>query len=307
MKIKELKNILNSKFTIMIIVLSVSIFLLVYLSIKNEYFYNLANYVTTYLDYYIFKYLLGNANSLIVDNAPLIYVEGDLANLYSSLYIYVVTFGSILFKVFSYILPILIFYKISTRLYDEIYKKFSISKIVRIGTKKYIRNTIFVNGVYAGLILTIPRILYFILLSIFFPVGFSGTHFINSASFITQPYLYIGYSYNPYIMILVDLLITFIYGFVISLISIIVVSLIRKKTLSYLIFIFSLAFFSIIPIFLKQAPLISYSSIYNYFEQAMYFTKNINIYNPIIIISSLCIALLIATRFIFSHKLKDSL
>ena len=178
---------------------------------------------------------------------------------------------------------------------------------MRMGIKKYQNHTIIVNGIYAGTILIIPKILYFILLNIMFPIGVSGLHFISNASFISPPYLYVGYPYNPFVMISLDLLVTFAYGFIISLISIIIISFVRKKTLSYLVFIFSIAFLSIAAFFLKQAPITSYISLYSILEQMSYFTENVNLLKPFIIIAIFFIVLFIATKIILSKKIKEFL
>lgn len=307
MKRRELKNILCNKFTLIFIILSIFLFILMYLSIKNEYFFNTTNYMENYLNYYVERYLGGNAELLIVDGSALIYVEGEVVQIFSSLYLYVITFGTAIFKIFTYIFPVLIFYIITRNLYDEFYKKYSISKIMRMGIKKYQNHTIIVNGIYAGTILIIPKILYFILLNIMFPIGISGLHFISNASFISPPYLYVGYPYNPFVMISLDLLVTFAYGFIISLISIIIISFVRKKSLSYLVFIFSIAFLSIAAFFLKQAPITSYISLYSILEQMSYFTENVNLLKPFIIIAIFFIVLFIATKIILSKKIKEFL
>ena len=77
-----------------------------YLSIKNEYFFNTTNYMENYLNYYVERYLGGNAELLIVDGSALIYVEGEVVQIFSSLYLYVITFGTAIFKIFTYIFPV---------------------------------------------------------------------------------------------------------------------------------------------------------------------------------------------------------
>jgi hypothetical protein len=176
---------------------------------------------------------------------------------------------------------------------------------MRMGIKKYKSHTIIFYGIYAGLILVIPKILYIILLSIFFPPGISGLHYIGAAGFITQPYLYVGYKYSPLLMILLDMIMSFAYGFVIALISIIIIAYIRKKTLSYLVFIFSIAFLSITAIFLKQAPITSYISLWSTLEQNSYYSANINIFTPLIIIIASLTILYIAVRFVITKKIKE--
>ena len=80
----------SSKYIIFSIFL---IFILSFLSIKNEFFYNVINYFDYYLSYYISKYLNGNINNLIIDGKILIYIENDVQNIMSSLYLYVLSFG----------------------------------------------------------------------------------------------------------------------------------------------------------------------------------------------------------------------
>ena len=120
-----MKNIFKDKFNLKVILVSFIIFILIFLSIKNELFYNATNYIYNYVNYYIDKYLGGNSKLLIneLDNSVLLHIESDTANIISAVFIYVGSFSNILFKLFVVIAPIIIFYKVSRELYCEIYDK----------------------------------------------------------------------------------------------------------------------------------------------------------------------------------------
>ena len=307
MNFKELKYKINNKFFKYLIIISLIFLILIFVSFKNEFFFTTINYMTNYIDYYITKYLNGNIKDLIVDNKVLIYIESDVANIFSSLYIYVVTFGSKLFKIYTLVMPLLIFHWISSSLHDELYNNFMIPKIVRIGISKYIKNTIFVNSVCSGLIYFIPRLIYLLILFIFFPVGVSNIHFITDSSFITQPFLYVAYNASPVILIIIDLIISFIYGMILSFISIIVTSLIKNKSLSYLIYIFVLGTLSIVPLFFSQTPFIFYNSLFNYFDQLSTMNKTFNVYCPLLIIIIFSLICFIMTLTIFIKKVEKNI
>lgn len=306
MKKREIKQKFCSKFTLLLLVLSFLVFLIAFILIKNEFYYFSINYLTNYLNYYISKYLNGFVNDLIVDGKVLLYVENDLINIYSALYIYIVSFNTIIFKIFTFIFPILVFYNSNSVIYSELYHKFSIPKITRIGINTYINNTLIVNAIYYGLLTIIPRIIYFLLLSIFFPLGISFTHYIAYSSFISPSFPYIGYISNPYVLILLDLIMAFIYGMIIYFISVLIISLTKNKPLSYLIFLFSISVLSLVPILFKQPPFIFYNSLFNYFSH-IEITTHINFLIPHIILFIFLIILYLINKIILKKKVEENI
>ena len=65
MYLKE--RIVNNK-SIIFILISVFIFIFCFLTIKNSYFNEIINYMETYINYYVAKYLQGDYTSLIVSS-----------------------------------------------------------------------------------------------------------------------------------------------------------------------------------------------------------------------------------------------
>ena len=293
-----MKNIFKDKFNLKVILVSFIIFILIFLSIKNELFYNATNYIYNYVNYYIDKYLGGNSKLLIneLDNSVLLHIESDTANIISAVFIYVGSFSNILFKLFVVIAPIIIFYKVSRELYCE---------ITRIGFKKYINSIFLKNCIESGLLLLIPRLLYFLILSIFFPNGVSDTHYLLNTSFAVDTYLYSFYTISPYLLILFDLILCFLYGIFLSLLSILIISFTKNKGLSYLIYIFSIAFISIVLIFLNQVPIVMYLSIFTYFKYVVYDT--INYYIPFITILSFIIIFILIDYICIYKKVRNNL
>lgn len=300
---KIYKKLKNKKFKI-IMILSFLVYLLLYMSIKNEFFYNAGQYGKTYLDYYINTYLSNIAEDLIFDNGIVMYIESDIQNIFSSLYLYVVTFNNKVFLIFSLIMTIYIFYYISSIFYSDIFKKGAIPKIFRIGEKKYLNKIILSNSIYCGLLFLIPKILYFSLLNIVYPNGISYIHFLGNTSFISDKFLYVAYNCSPIFMIVLDFAITFLYGLIISLISLIIVSLIKNKSLSYIGFIFSISIFSIVPTLFSYPPLIMYSSIYSYFDYYAIPSIELNVYEPLTISVVFSIILLILTKYILRRRIR---
>lgn len=308
MLFKNLKDLFKKKFTICFLTISTLILLIIYIMIKNEFFYSAVNYFFSYLDYYVSKYLLGNVNDLIVDNKIFLFLEEDLQNIYSSLYIYAIFFSSVIYKIYSFILPLVIFWKISSNLYCEVYKNNAIPKITRMGINRYLNNTIISNSIYIGLLVVIPKILYLIILSWFFKDNISSIHYVSSASFVLFPYLFSSYKINAICLILLDFLMTFLYGIVVSLISIVVSSISKNKGLSYIIYFFIIGGLSIIPLMLLHSPLIYYSSIFLYFEQVIVDESIIiNVFSPVLILLFFIILLLPVTRIILKKKVQDNI
>ena len=263
---RELKQELKDKSTIFVFLGIFLMYLVTFIIIKNEFYFNVINYMPTYLQYYVSEYLIGNVNDLINNNAIYLYIENDLQNIMSAFFIYVATFGVNFCYILSIIVPFIIFAKINRTLFSEINNKYSICKITRIGKKKYYRNLILKNGLISGLILIIPRLIYLLILMLFFPIGVSRTHVLDNylLSFMTPAYSYVGYSYSPYLMIGLDFIVAFIYGFSIASLAIIIISTIKNKPLTYLIFIFALGILSVLPELINHVPYIYYNSIYYY-------------------------------------------
>ena len=307
MILRELTNKLKSKKFKIIIILSLLLYIMLFLCLKNEFFYSGSQYINKYINYYIQNYLTGITNDLIFDNRILMYVESDTINIYSALYLYVVTFNNKIYLLFSILMSIYIFYYISSTFYCDVFNGNSTLQIFRVGEKKYLNKTIISNCIYCGLLFLLPRILYFILLNVFFPNGTSSIHMLGDTSFISEKFMYTGYACSPILMIGFDFLMSFFYGFIISLISLIIVSLIKNKSLSYIVFIFVVASLSIIPIFNWHVPLIFYSSIYNYFDMLNVSSIEVNVYEPIIIITVFSLLLSIATKYILKYRVRKSL
>lgn len=307
MIIRNLKYKLKSKEFKILFFLSILMYLLLYLIIKNEFFYNATQYNINYINYYINKYLNGNIQDIIFNDSIYMYIESDIQNIFSSLYLYVSSFNSNTFIMFMIIMSIMIFYTIESKFHCDIFKRFSIPKITRLGRKKYIRNEIISNSIYSGLLLLLPRLCYFLILICFFPTGMSKTHFLTNVSFISEKFFYLGYNCSPILMIILDLIIVFIYGVVLSLISMSVVSCTKNRSLSYLIYIFILIVFSFVPWYFYEAPLMFYSSIYQYFNFFYEESIQFNVLEPFIIITVFCLIISIITKIILKKKVVDNI
>ena len=146
MLIRKIKIDLKSKNFIIIITIMFLILIISFLQFKNYFFYSTFKYFPdSYLYQYVEEYLEGNIHDLIVNNAFLIYLDPSLVNIQSALYLYAIVLGTYLCSFAYYILPFIIFSKIAKNLYSEIYNKYSISSIIRIGKRKYFNQTIIKN------------------------------------------------------------------------------------------------------------------------------------------------------------------
>lgn len=293
----------NKKFKI-IIIFSFLIYLLLYLIIKNEFFYNATQYTTTYLNYYINTYLSNVAEDLLFDNRIIMYIESDVQNIFSSLYLYAVTFNNKIFLIFSILMTIYVFYYISSVFYNDVFNNGAISKVSRIGEKKYLNETIISNSIYCGSLFLIPKVLYFLFLNLFFPNGISYVHFLGNVSFLSEKFLYVAYNCSPIILVVIDFIITFLYGIIISLISLIIVSIIKNKSLSYIAFIFLISTLSIIQSIFNHPPLIFYNSIYNYFNYYNKVSLELNVYEPLIISIVFSSILYLITKYILKYRIR---
>ena len=302
-----LKNkIMNKKFLILIIV-SIIALITAYLSIKNEFFYHAKEYITRYFDYYIGKYLGGNANNLIIDNSVFLYIENDLINIYSCFYVYCITHSNIIYIIFMIIMPLLIFYLINSSLFDEIHNKFCVSIINRIGIKKYTNLTILYNGFVSGTLVIMPKIIFFIILLIFFPHGLSTMHFVNELSTFSQAYLYVGYPLHPVVLIILDIIFGFIYGVIVSFVSNIIIAKFDNRSLSYIVFIITFSLMSLLFIILNQTPFILFYSLFSYFDYKDILPTLSYVFEAFIFSFLIFIILLIINKIYLKKKINEVL
>ena len=302
-----LKNkILNKKYLVIVIV-GIIVLIAAYLNIKNEFFYHAKEYITRYFDYYIGKYLGGNANNLIIDNSVFLYIENDLISIYSCFYIYCITHSNIIYIIFMIIMPLLIFYLINSSLFDEVHNKFCSPIINRIGIKKYTNLTILYNGFISGTLIVIPKIIFLMFLLIIFPNELSVTHFINELSTFSQAYLYVGYPFHPVLLIILDIIFGFIYGFIVSLISNIIITKFDNRSLSYIIFIITISLMSLLFMILSQSPFILFYSLFSYFDYKDILPTLSYVFSAFILLFSLFIILLIINKLYLKKKISEVL
>ena len=301
MLIRKIKTDLKSKNFIIIITIMFLILIISFLQFKNYFFYSTFKYFPdSYLYQYVEEYLEGNIHDLIVNNAFLIYLDPSLVNIQSALYLYAIVLGTHLCSFAYYILPFIIFSKIAKNLYSEIYNKYSISNIIRIGKRKYFNQTIIKNGIISGLIFVIPKLLFLLLLLIFFPTG-SSSYMLDIPLGLGEFFKY--NQSNPYLMLIADFVISFLYGFFISSLSIIIISLLNNKPLSYIVFIFSILLISIIPTLFGKVALIFYYSIY----ACAFYSQNFNMSSTILTMLSLTVIITIISRVIYKRKVEDNI
>jgi len=262
MKVKNIVDCIPMKYTIVIFLVFICSFIL----IKNEFYYNIFNSIPSYISYYINEYLNGDSSLFFINNDIYMYIEPQYKYIMSSLYLFAIIQNVLPIKIIYYLLPFIIFFKNDMVLQDEIYNKAMINKIVRIGKKKYCFKTIIHSSLIWGLVFMLPKLLFLLLLMIMFPNGYSFSLFLDNTSFFSESYLYIAYGLNPYLIIIIDLLMPFLYGIFVSNISILVSTLTDKKIIKILMFVFLLFGSSIICVLLGAAPLISYYSFFSYFE-----------------------------------------
>lgn len=251
--IKETKRIfLDSKYIVFLFA-SLILYILSFLSMKNQYFFEIVNYIPTYINKYADKFLGSDISQLISNNKIWIYVENDVEKIFSSIYLFFTTQQSIFYTIIMILVPIAIFYFINKHFYDELHSKFFKNITYRIGTKKYIFTKITTMSLYGGSIALLPKLLYFGILSIFYVDGYSLTHFLSNSSFVQEQYMFFQTNFNPMQFLILDLLMTFGFGILVSLISMIVVVCSERKILSYLLFIFIIAMQCILSIILLSS------------------------------------------------------
>lgn len=310
MYLKE--RIVNNK-SIIFILISVFIFIFCFLTIKNSYFNEIINYMETYINYYVAKYLQGDYTSLIVSsNMPLsIFVENDVVGILSAPYLYCFMHSNTIFSIYLFVLPFIIFKYINNIYYDDVHNGFANNVILKIGKKKYIRYTLSTNCILGGILAVVPKIIYYIFLLIFYYPSFSHKFVINNYNFINNRALEIFQIYNPISLVIGDIVMSLFYGVVVALISTIIILLSKKKINTYLIFILVMVGQSIIFSLLENisskyilSSMFSYYSIYSVLN--VWLESRLSIVWSLVPIIVLTFILIIITMILLKRKLKDS-
>lgn len=306
MLLNSLKQLFSDRKTKIYIMVITVIFFLIYYMLRTRYFYEIINYFDDYIRYYTENYLDGNIGNLIESNMLSLFIENDVMNIISAPFIYCVSHQSFIFNILLVIMPLIIFYLIHSKLYDEVHNGFIINKISRIGYSTYEKTILISNIIYGGLLAVLPKIIFYIFLSFFLGNGFSNVHFINNLNFIDNLSLSLLISNNQLLLVFVDLLMTFLYGLLISLISIIVIFLSKKNINSYASFILAfcgstliIAFITNIVAIFPIQPLFSYYSLYS-----ILILTNCSLSSVIISLLGINIILFIFAFFVIRKKIR---
>lgn len=308
--LKEIKRVLlNKRIFISIISLSL-LFLCSFLIIKDKYYYELVNYISEYLDYYSNTYLT-DISDLISDNKIWLFVEYDVVNIYSSIFIYFVSQNNFIYTIISLIVPIFIFYFINSYIFTELQSNFFKIIIKKTSFNSYQYTRIICSMLIGGLISLLPKLFYLLILQIFFVNGYSTTHYLNNAAFIPTKYLFIQPGFTPSTLLCAELITSFIYGMIISLISIIVISISNRKVISYLLSIFIIygqaALASVFSNVIGKNILTPFIDMYSLLNFLSYNSQNANITFIIAQYSFLIVLLFIIANKLFKKRVKDQL
>lgn len=236
MYLKELKKIFCSKKSIIIMIGICLLYFMMFIFIKNKFYYEIINYIPKYLDYYTQQYVNGNVSSLIYDNNIWFFVENDVIGIFSSIYIYFASQQTIIFSILLFISPILLFYLIFDNLYYEIHNGYFKNIMVHKGKKKYFVDKFLSLLTFSGVFMLLPKLIYYLSLNMFFSPNVTA-HYIDNGNFITEKFLYIKEYFSPQLLLCFDLGLSFLYGIIIAIISIIIIMLCNKKIYCYMCFI----------------------------------------------------------------------
>jgi len=299
-----LKEKIYNKKTILFIVLSIGLFFTIFLTLKNHFYYQIINYIKTYIKYYSDTYQAGNLSFLVEGNLLHLFVENDVMNLFSASLIYAVTQYTFLFQIYLFALPFIICAFICSRLYSEIHRGFAAYKIMRLGKKKYIYKTILSNSIYGGIVAVIPKIVYFLFLSCFYYNDYSHVHNILGnlpvVSFLPELFSI----YHPNILALCDLILTFFYGFLIVLITIIIILYCKKSIHIILTLVFLYA--AQIILCTVTSIRVSILSLYSiYLVQSSFLPGDAPVFLVLLIVAGLLLGFIFLCRFLFQRKIGD--
>lgn len=305
--LRDFKNKFLNKRNFIFLFFITLMFFLAFLIIKRPFMYEVINYPVTYINYYVERYLGGIFNNLLISSTFSLFVENDVINILSAPFLYCITQQGIIFNILIVILPFILYYIIHSSLYDEVHNGFLKLKILKLGLKKYKIHTFFSMTLFGGLFCSIPKIIYYLFLSLAFENGFSHLHVISNASFVNNLMFEVFQNHNPIILVASDIFLSFIYGTLISIISIIIIFWSRKKINSYIIFTLLLIGQTVLVTFLYNLIGLKIFSLFSYFSiyQILIFDPKISIIaiiSPLLI--AICIALITSSKLL-NKKIED--
>lgn len=294
MNFKLFKSRFVDKKVVFFLIISILLFIISFLILKSNLLYDSANYIDSYISYYTNEYLGGDFSKLIVNNSFMIFIENEVMKLVSAPYIYCLISQQNIYMIYVLILPLLLFYLIFEKLYDEIHNGMVRIKVLKIGLKKYIFSTLVYNCLFAGIISVIPKIIYYTFLCMFYSGNYSQSHVLTNI--IDYDLLNVFLNYNPIHLVIMDFIGSFMLGVFVALLTMMVVLICQKKVNTYFGFIFSLLTITIIATIVNNyskkliiAPLLLWSSVF----KVLMTSFGLNVSLLYLLLSTLIITLLL--------------
>jgi len=231
-----IKRYFNKHF-LLILGIILFFFLLGFYLLKEQYYYEVVDRFYNYPLEFVRDYYQDDISKLIMGKYFMVYKAPYLIDIFSSIYLYFITFSTIAFKILLFLLPVFIFFLVHRIFGCDFYDQFYQAAIYRIGRVKYMIGHFLGAGLLGGLLCILPKMIYYFVLRYFFVGGYSLQFYIDKSNWIPEPYLFSAFEMSPDAMLFIDLGISFLYGVVLAFLSIAIILIVRGKYVSYIAYI----------------------------------------------------------------------
>ncbi len=226
--LQTIKKYFDRSFLLLVILIFI-FFLLNFLSIKKGYYYAATDKLIDVPYDQLYTYFQGDGSRMFVDKMMLMYHPYNYDTIFSTIPLYFATFSTTVFRVFTFILPVLIFFLVYRSIGSEILSGFYQSILLKIGKFRYMMGSMIGCGLLGGLVCIVPKLLYFCMLRLFFVGGYSPDMLITNGNVVYETFLVSKYSLGPLELFLVDLGMSFLYGIFLALLALAIIILLRNR------------------------------------------------------------------------------
>ncbi len=225
-----------TRFTFIVMGVTIIIYLLTFIVFKTDLYIESTEYINDYLNYYIFEYLEGNISLLSNGVFYDMYIEADMQNLISAEYVYKLSHFTIPFLFLMLLTPFIVYQLTFNAFHSEVHEKASINFITIVGRTKFYFSKVVSTLLSIMTVVVVPRVVYLLLVIVFFNVGFSELHNLEGSILSYQVIDFYELNNLHFASMLLDILTLVFYTFSIFLISLLSIITAKSKRVGLLYF-----------------------------------------------------------------------
>jgi len=224
--------------TFFLCVLGILLFLIFnFLLLKKGYYYSAIDKLIDVPYEQLYTYFQMDASRMFVDKTMLMYQPYNYNFLFSTIPLYFATFSTTIFRVFTFLFPVLIFLLVYRSIGSELLSGFYQSILLKIGKIRYMVGSIVGCSLLGGFICIMPKLLYFGILRLFFVGGYSLERLITNSDVVYTTFQLSEYTLGPWEIFFIDLGMSFLYGAFLALLALAIIIILRNGYTACIVYI----------------------------------------------------------------------